>query len=220
MTLGLDIDGVVADFITPFLRLLPARSGGAPIDPASIIDPNFMQHPFLTRELIFECMETVSYDPEFWSAMTPLSPKATTPTRMLAGWRETNPRAAALAASIRVGRRSVAPMLVQISQEHDVVFITHRWVRDTYDIHRITCDWLRRHGLTRPVVHFTQEKKSALIRKLGIEIFVDDRHENCQDAAIETDAVVLMPHRQYNQAFDHPKVRRIREFDEVWDHLK
>jgi uncharacterized HAD superfamily protein len=190
VTLGLDIDGVVADFITPFLRLLQARSGGAPIDPASIIDPNFMQHPFLTRELIFECMETVSYDPEFWSAMTPLLSSAQ--------WQR----------------------LDQLSRDHDVVFITHRWVRDTYDIHRITCDWLRRHGLTRPVVHFTQEKKSALIRKLGIELFVDDRHENCHDAAAETDAVVLMPHRPYNQAFDHPKVRRIREFDEVWDHLK
>jgi hypothetical protein len=56
--------------------------------------------------------------------------------------------------------------LDRMSRKHDVVFITHRWVRDTYDINQITCDWLRRHGLTRPVVHFTQEKKSALIRKL------------------------------------------------------
>jgi uncharacterized HAD superfamily protein len=190
VTLGLDIDGVVADFITPFLRLLQARTGSAPIDPASIIDPNFVQHPFLTRELIFECMETVSYDPEFWTAMAPLLSSAQ--------WE----------------------MLERMSQDHDVVFITHRWVRDTYDIHRITCDWLRRHGLTRPVVHFTQEKKSALIRQLGIGLFVDDRHENCEDAATETDALVLMPHRPYNQIFSHPKVRRIREFDEVWHHLR
>jgi len=190
VTLGLDIDGVVADFITPFLKLLQARSGSGPIDPASITDPNFTRHPFLTRELIFECMETASYDPEFWRAMTPLLSSDQWLT------------------------------LDRISQAHDVLFITHRWVRDTYDIHRITCDWLRRHGLTRPVVHFTQEKKSALIRKLGIELFVDDRHENCEDVAGETDAVVLMPHRPYNQAFSHPKVRRIRKFDEVWDHVK
>ena len=110
MTVGLDIDGVVADFITPFLRLLASRTGGDPIDPASITDPNFMQHPFLTKELIFECMESASYDPEFWRAMTPL---------LSAGQWQT---------------------LDRISQEHDVVFITHRWVRDTYDIHQITCD--------------------------------------------------------------------------------
>ena len=190
MTLGLDIDGVVADFITPFLQLLETRSGNGRIDPASITDPNFMHHPFLTREVIFECMERASYDPEFWRGMAPLLSSDQ--------WQA----------------------LDRISSEHDVVFVTHRWVRDSYDIHQITCDWLRRHGLTRPVVHFTQEKKSALIRSLGIELFVDDRHENCEDVASQTEAVVLMPHRPYNQAFSHPKVRRIHAFDELWDHLR
>src|SRR5687768_18562600 len=44
MTFGLDIDGVLADFITPFLQLLEKRSGSGPIDPASVIDPNFTGH--------------------------------------------------------------------------------------------------------------------------------------------------------------------------------
>ncbi|HEX9787933.1 MAG TPA: hypothetical protein VGB09_07900 [Candidatus Binatia bacterium] len=190
MTLGFDIDGVLADFITPFLKLLEARSGSGPIDPASITDPNFMQHPFLTKEIIFECMEAASYDPEFWSAMTPLLSSDQ--------WR----------------------VLDRIGTEHSLVFITHRWVRDTYDINQITCDWLRRHCMSRPIVYFTQEKKSALIRQLGIKVFVDDRHENCEDVATETDAVVFMPHRPYNQRFSHPKVRRIHELDELWNHLK
>lgn len=190
MTLGLDIDGVLADFITPFLKLLEARSGGGPIDPDSITDPNFLKHPFLTREIIFECMEAASYDPGFWREMAPLPSSDQWQT------------------------------LDRMSREHEVVFITHRWVRDTYDIHHVTCDWLRRHGVTRPVVYFTQEKKSALIRKLGVELFVDDRHENCEDIATETDATVLMPHRSYNRSFSHPKVRRIREFDELWTHLR
>jgi len=190
MTLGLDIDGVLADFITPFLKLLEARSGSGPIDAASITDPNFIQHPFLTPEIIFECMESASYDAQFWRAMTSLLSSEQWQT------------------------------LDRMSRKHDVVFITHRWVRETYDINQITCDWLRRHGLTRPVVHFTQEKKSALIRKLGVELFVDDRHENCADVATETEALVLMPHRPYNQDFSHPKVRRIRELDELWDYLK
>ncbi|MGH7795129.1 MAG: 5' nucleotidase, NT5C type [Candidatus Binatia bacterium] len=190
MTLGLDIDGVLADFITPFLKLLEGHTGHGPIDPTSITDPNFMHHPFLTEEAIVACMEAASYDPEFWRALTPLLSSDQWQT------------------------------LDRISREHDLVFITHRWVRDNYDIHQITCDWLRRHGLRRPVVYFTQEKKSALIRKSGIQLFVDDRHENCEDVATATDAVGLMPHRPYNQAFSHPRVRRIRELDELRDHLK
>jgi uncharacterized HAD superfamily protein len=189
MTLGLDIDGVLADFITPFLQLLEKRTGTGPIDPASITDPNFMHHPFLTQEIIFECMEAASYDPDFWRVLAPLlSPEQ---------WQFLN----------------------RISCDHEVVFITHRWVRDTYDINQITCDWLRSHGITEPVVHFTQERKSALVQKLDIRVFVDDRHENCEDVATQTDAVVLMPHRPYNQAFNHPKVRRIQELDECFVHL-
>jgi uncharacterized HAD superfamily protein len=189
MTLGLDIDGVLADFITPFLQRLQERAGGAPIDPASITDPNFMHHPFLTQEIIFQCMESTSYDPEFWRALDPLlSPEQ---------WQA----------------------LEDISRNHELMFITHRWVRDTYDIKQVTCDWLRRHGVSDPVVHFTQEKKSVLVQKLNIELFVDDRHENCEDVATQTDAVVFMPHRPYNQAFNHPKVRRIQELDELFAHL-
>jgi uncharacterized HAD superfamily protein len=187
--LGLDIDGVLADFITPFLRMLEARTGSRPIEPASVTDPNFMQHPSLTREIIFECMETASYDPEFWRALAPL------PSR--AQWQA----------------------LQRISADHDVAFITHRWVRDTYDIHQITCDWLRRHGVSHPVVYFTQDKKSALVNHLKIDLFVDDRHDNCEDVATQTKAVVLMPHRPYNQSFQHPRVRRIRELEEILDYL-
>jgi hypothetical protein len=46
----------------------------------------------------------------------PLSLKATTPMRTVGGWRATNARAAALAASIRVGARSSAAMLPETSK--------------------------------------------------------------------------------------------------------
>jgi uncharacterized HAD superfamily protein len=189
MMLGLDIDGVLADFITPFLQMLERRTGRGSIDPASVTDPNFMQHPFLTKEIVLECMEAVSYDPEFWRTLAPLP----TPEQWQA--------------------------LDRIARDHDIVFITHRWVRDTYDISQVTCDWLRYHGVADPIVHFTQDKKSVLVRELNIGLFVDDRHENCQDVATETDALVLMPHRPYNQEFDHPRVRRIQQLDELFDYL-
>lgn len=187
MTLGFDIDGVLADFITPFLRLLEIRTGSGPIDPSSVTDPNFMQHPFLTRETVMDCMEAASYDADFWRVLRPLpSPEQ---------WRA----------------------LDNLSRSHQLVFITHRWVRDSYDINQITCDWLCRHGITDPVVHFTQAKKSLLVNELQIELFVDDRHENCEDIATATKAAVFMPHRPYNQAFNHPKVRRVQHLDEIFE---
>ena len=72
MMIALDIDGVLADFVSPFLRLLERRVGGGPIDATSITDPNFQSHPFLTKEIIYDCMVDASYDPEFWRVLAPL----------------------------------------------------------------------------------------------------------------------------------------------------
>ena len=189
MKIALDIDGVLADFVTPFLQLLEQRVGGPSIDPASITDPNFQHHPFLTQELIYDCMVDTSYDAEFWRVLAPL------PSQQQ--WQALN----------------------QVSRDNEVIFITHRWVRDTYDINHVTSEWLRRHGIDNPVVHFTQAVKSQLVRQLNVQLFVDDRHENCQDVATQTEAVVMMPHRPYNRAFDHPRVQRIQDLNELFGYL-
>ena len=189
MKIGMDIDGVLADFVSPFLHILEQRVGGGPIDPASITDPNFQSHPFLTQDVIYNCMVETSYDPNFWRVLAPLPSESQ--------WRS----------------------LSRLCREHEVAFVTHRWVRDTYDIHRVTRDWLSRQGIDDPVVHFTQEKKSQIVNHLAIELFVDDRHENCHDVATQTDAVVMMPHRPYNCTFDHPKVLRIKDLNEMFAYL-
>jgi uncharacterized HAD superfamily protein len=190
MMVGLDIDGVLADFISPFLRLLEARTGNGPMDPESITDPNFQNHPLVTSEIIAECLVKVSYDPLFWESLAPL-PSAEQ-------WQR----------------------LDRLSRAQSLVFVTHRYERENYDIGEITRNWLTKHGVSDPVVYFTQSYKSELIGQLKVELFVDDRHENCLDVAEKTEAVVLMPHRSYNQDFDHPRVKRIHDLDELFAYLE
>jgi uncharacterized HAD superfamily protein len=189
MKLGLDIDGVVADFISPFISIVSEKLGNGGICLESITDLNFKEHAYLSEETVWKCMEEISYDPAFWRRLTPLlSPQE---------WEA----------------------LDRLSRQEELVFVTHRYERNTYSIHEVTCDWLKQHGVSRPVVHFTQECKSDLIRQLGVTVFVDDRHENCAAIAEKTDALVLMPHRLYNQAFSHPRVKRINRFTELFDYL-
>ena len=189
MMVGLDIDGVLADFLPPFLKLLEKRVGNGPIDPLSIVDPSFIRHPVISQELISECMTEVSYNPSFWEDLAPLATAKQ--------WQE----------------------LENLSQEQKLVFVTHRYERDTYSIQQLTCEWLKKHGVSKPIVYFTQTYKSELVRQLKLELFVDDRHENCFDIAENTDAVVMMPHRSYNNSFQHPKVRRIQDLEEVFSYL-
>ena len=189
MIVGLDIDGVLADFLPPFLKLLEARAGRGPIEVESITDPSFVSHPYISNEIISDCMTEVSYDSRFWQNLKPLAT-----TRQ---WQ----------------------VLDELSRDERLLFVTHRYERETYSIREITCDWLKKHGIKSPVVYFTQSYKSELVRQLKIELFVDDRHENCLDVAEKTDAVVMMPHRSYNNSFEHPKVQRIHDLEELFSYL-
>lgn len=186
MMVGLDIDGVVADFIGPFLRFVERRVRNGPILPDTITDLTFKNHPYLSEALVRECILEVSDDPKFWRELAPLP-------------------------SVREWK-----VLDELSREGRLVFLTHRYERDNYDVHQVTCDWLRSRGVSRPLVYFTQSEKSALVNKLQVGFFVDDRHENCQDVAEKTEAIVMMPHRSYNQSFNHPHVQRITTLEELF----
>ena len=78
-----------------------------------------MNHPLITTEIISECMLKVSDDPKFWEALAPL-PSAEQ-------WQA----------------------LDRLSRKKKLVFVTHRYERETYDIGQVTCDWLRKHGVSQ-----------------------------------------------------------------------
>ena len=190
MLVGLDIDGVVADFLSPFLRFVEKKTGNGPIPVETITDLRFKGHPVLTEAIVEECMVAVSYDADFWHHLSPLLAPAE--------WEA----------------------LDTLSRQGELVFLTHRYERESYDIHQVTSDWLRKHGISKPVVHFTQESKAKLVEDLRVNLFVDDRQENCQEVAERTQATVIMPHRLYNQSFIHPRVKRIKNFNELLGYLR
>ena len=108
--------------------------------------------------------------------------------------------------------------LEELNRQERLAFITHRSGHDSYDIHGVTVEWLRRHGITEPKVHLAQETKSVFVEELKIELFVDDNYEVCLEVAEQTEARVLMPHHHYNRRFSHPRVQRIMEFNEIFVH--
>ena len=187
---GLDIDGVVADFLSPFLLRLEKRTGKGPIPAESLRSVHLSAHPALTEEAVKDCSDAVRRDPGFWDGLDSLlSPEQ---------WRR----------------------LERLSRRGQLSFITHRTGHESWDIRAVTSGWCRRHGVTNPDVHLVEREKSAVVEKLGLALFVDDNYENCQDVAEHTEARVLMPHHPYNRYFSHPGVTRIMQFNEVFTEIE
>jgi len=186
MVIGLDIDGVVADFLSPFLSLLENEVGKGPIAAESLFSVDFTEHPILTKEAVKTCSDAVKRNPQFWGELDSLL------------------------------SREQWLRLETLSQQQRLAFITHRSGHESYDIHRVTVEWLRTHGITEPKVHLAEATKSVFVDELKIELFVDDNYEVCREVAEQTEATVLMPHHHYNRRFSHPRVERIMEFNEIF----
>ncbi len=183
---GLDIDGVVADFLSPFLLRLEQHIGKGPITADSLRSVHLSAHPALTEEVVRNCSNAVKRDPGFWSKLASLL----TPGQ----WKR----------------------LERLSQRGQLSFITHRTGHESWDIHAVTTEWFRRHGISEPDVHLVEKEKSAMVAQLGVVLFVDDNYENCRDVAERTNARVLMSHHPFNRSFSHPGVTRIMNFEEVF----
>lgn len=190
MLLGLDVDGVVADFLGPFLRFVEKKTGCGRIAPETVVDLSYKGHPVITDTVLEQCLAALADEPDFFDRLVPLL----TPPE----WRA----------------------LDELSRAGRLIFITHRQASEGRDVQRLTADWLSRHGISNPIVHCTADYKSKIVEGLGVDIFVDDRHENCRDVAENTRAAVYMPDRQYNRFFHHPRVTRFGRFSEFLDHVR
>ena len=69
---GLDIDGVVADFLSPFLLRLEQHIGKGPITADSLRSVHLSAHQALTEEVVRNCSNAVKRDPGFWSKLASL----------------------------------------------------------------------------------------------------------------------------------------------------
>jgi hypothetical protein len=174
MILGIDVDGILANFTKACAALLTSVAGSKRSLPdgfgETIQAPSWYWH----KEMGFsdgemdEVWQEIRRDPHFWVQLEAL------------------PMAKDFLSKLR-----------NLGSNHEVYFITDRpGVKPQYQ----TWWWLSTHGYYEPNVIISRKGKGIVCKALGIETYIDDKPENVEDVwAQSPETTVYMPRYPYNE---------------------
>lgn len=168
MRIGLDIDGVLADFNAGFIQRCKEVTGEDKFPPNYIPHTwNYPQALGYSEAQVSAVWENIKRDPMFWAK--------------LPAYAHTDDFLHALCD--------------QTWNEHDVYFVTSRLgLRSKLQ----TEDWLDAHFYPFATV-LISSKKGASALALDLEIYIDDKTENCEDVKQFSNADVFMLARPWNE---------------------
>lgn len=169
--IGMDVDGVLADFSSAFATLIRQQTGiDAKHGPEGPPSWHWHREAGVTKSQENKLWETIKLSHTFWVSLKPL-PGAYEVLRMLDA--------------------------LQGYYKAQTYFITARpgdWA------HEQTKRWLRTWGMADPQVLIAKspEEKALVARGLGLDCVVDDRLENV-NACVEAKVQAFLVNRPYNQ---------------------
>lgn len=167
--LGIDVDGVLADFNSTFIDRIIAVTGKDLFPPRPFDIPvwDYPEHYKYTKAETSAVWESIKSDDHFWETLPAYPDTEQTLTR-LSGLDDNG---------------------------YDIYFITSRPGKDAK--HQ-TEAWLRHHGfLARPTV-LLSGAKGLCAEALTLDKYIDDRWENCVDAQRFTGCETFLLTRPWN----------------------
>lgn len=182
MRIAFDLDGVLADLHTPFvrtaIRLFPELEpavveAGDPTEnstPAQEADddvPPVLPGVNLSRRQSDAVWKHLAGTENFWESLSELEPGAIAKLATLAderGW--------------------------------EILFITSRPRSTGRTVQRQSQRWLQEHGFTLPSVYVVHGSRGRIADALAIDVVIDDRADNCLDVVLESKAGAVLLWRE------------------------
>ncbi|MEO8481887.1 MAG: hypothetical protein ABI634_06730 [Acidobacteriota bacterium] len=183
MRIAFDLDGVLADLHTPFVRTAarlfpeldpavlgaqdvaaspPAEGEAAGDDGEGQLAPA-LPHVSLSRRQSEQVWREIAATENFWETL-----------------REIEPGAIARIAAVADARG------------WEVLFITSRPRSAGRTVQRQSQRWLQSHGFPLPSLYVVHRSRGRIAEALAIDVVVDDRDDNCLDVVLESKAGALL----------------------------
>lgn len=177
MRIGIDLDGVIVDFVPAYQQLHVELTGRDTFLPGDNIDPpswNWPQMRGYSKGETTVVWETIKADPHFWRRLQPQRP----------------------------AYQVFSQAYERLTREHELYFIT---TRTGVACKRQTEEWLVNWvvGLDRqfPTVLIAQHRKKGQIAAgLGLDCYIDDNYDNATDVVRDSPKTrTYLLNRRYNE---------------------
>jgi hypothetical protein len=166
LRIGVDMDGVLADFASAF-RGVEARLFGPaaddPVEPPEEEEQRQERGILETRERYRAIWREIQGTEDFWRTLNPLEPGAVARLQALS-----------------------------IKYRWEVFFITQRPPTAGDTVQRQTQRWLVHQGFELPSVLALSGPRGAAVRALRLDYHLDDSLENCLDAIADSKAKTML----------------------------
>jgi 5'(3')-deoxyribonucleotidase len=175
MRIGIDVDGVLANYNPDFIARIIAVTGNDlfPPQPFDIPCWNYPQHYGYTDVEVMQAVQTIHDDPTFWYNLAPYADARDFLGKLNSHW-------------------------------HDIYFVTHRGGKEakkqTEDWLEYQGFGAETNALSLPTVLISADK-GAIAKALKLDLYIDDKQENCLDVnATSPSTKMVMMARTWNHA--------------------
>lgn len=112
---------------------------------------------------------------------------------------------------------NVKKVLDELSKENEIYFITARLDTCYKDAYKFSKEYLDKNKIPYKKIIANAEEKGKICKELGIDIFIDDGRNNCENVSIYGIKAILFEN-YYNS--DETRFKKIKNWNEIINIIK
>lgn len=102
---------------------------------------------------------------------------------------------------------------------NEIIIITARNTKSLKEVHEVCKNWLINNKINVDKIVVDGENKAQKCLENKIDIFIDDNIRNCENVYNNLKIPVLLMNSRYNKDYQNPKIKRVYNWNEIYNEI-